>query len=184
MFLFSFELEFRLSRNDVAIAFVNAILCPDGSDPVEISLSELQRRSKIRLICSSQNRMFLSKHAGLSIQNFTDRNKDWYEKLQNKHRITVRLLPKKIVEKKPLKVQGKGSESDQYSFSANEASDLDKVVTDYETASSHIERDQPASGCGDAVKEKNSPYDVFVEKKSSELWRQKSKKRVRKTIFI
>lgn len=148
---------------------------------MEISLSELQRRveNQINLLKPKQNVSFET-FAGLSIQNFIDRNKEWYEKLQNKHRITVRLLPKKIVEKKPLKVQGKGSESDRYSFSANEASDFDKVVTDYETASSHIERDQPASGYGDAVKEETSPYDVFVEKKSSELWRQKSKKRIRK----
>ena len=60
MFYFSFELEFRLSRNDVAIAFVNAILCPDGSDPVEISLSELQKRveNQINLLKPKQNISF------------------------------------------------------------------------------------------------------------------------------
>lgn len=148
---------------------------------MEISLSELQRRveNQINLLKPKQHVSFET-FAGLSIQNFIDRNKDWYKKLQNKQRITVRLLPKKIVEKKPLKVQGKRSESDRYSNSANEASDLDQVVTDYETASSDIERDQRASGYGDAVKEETSPYDVFIEEKSPELWRQKSKKRVRK----
>ena len=60
MFYFSFELEFRLSRNDVAIAFVNAILCPDGSDPVEISLSELQKRfdNQINFLKPKQNISF------------------------------------------------------------------------------------------------------------------------------
>lgn len=37
------KIEFRLSRNEVAIGFVNAILCPDGSGPVKgIPLLDLQ----------------------------------------------------------------------------------------------------------------------------------------------
>ena len=143
---------------------------------MEISLSELQKRveNQINLLKPKQNISFET-FAGHSIQNFIDRNKDWYEKLENNQKITVRLLPKKIVEKKPLKVQGKRcSESDRYSNSINDASDLDQVLTDYETASSDIERDQQAAGYSDALGE------TVVAKTSPEVNRHKSKKRIRR----
>lgn len=137
--------EFRLSRNEVAIGFVNAILCPDGSGPVKgIPLLDLQQRveNQINLLQPGKHISF-EDFAGHQIQHFVDRNTDWYVKFKDKGKIMVRLLPKKIKEKMPLKVQGKPPlVSDQLSVSANEASDADLGVTDYETASSDFENIQ------------------------------------------
>lgn len=139
------KIEFRLSRNEVAIGFVNAILCPDGSGPVKgLPLLDLQQRveNQINLLQPGKHISF-EDFAGHQIQNFVDRNTDWYVTFKDKGKIMVRLLPKKIKEKMPLKVQGKPPlVSDQLSVSANEASDVDLGVTDYETASSDFENIQ------------------------------------------
>lgn len=139
------KIEFWLSRNEVAIGFVNAILCPDGSGPVKgIPLLDLQQRveNQINLLQPGKHISF-EDFAGHQIQNFVDRNTDWYVKFKDKGKILVRLLPNKIKEKMPLKVQGKPPlVSDQLSVSANEASDADLGVTDYETASSDFENIQ------------------------------------------
>lgn len=131
---FLLKIEFRLSRNEVAIGFVNAILCPDGCGPVKgMPLLDLQQRveNQINLLQPGKHISF-EDFAGHQIQNFVDRNTDWYVKFIEKGKIMVRLLPKKIVEEMPLKVQGKC-----FSVGAIGTSDVDHQVTD-ETASSEF----------------------------------------------
>lgn len=95
---FLLKIEFRLSRNEVAIGFVNAILCPDGCGPVKgMPMLDLQQRveNQINLLQPGKHISF-EDFAGHQIQNFVDRNTDWYVKFIEKGRIMVRLLPKDI----------------------------------------------------------------------------------------
>lgn len=174
--------EFRLSRNEVAIGSVNAILCPDGCGPVKgMQLLDLQQRveNQINLLQPGKHISF-EDFAGHPIQNFVDRNTDWYVKFKDKGKIMVRLLPKKIVEKMPLKVQGKRpSVSENQSVSATEASDVDLPVTDYETASSDFEVVQKVLK-DDISSLANSKKCSYHELDENDIWekpRHKHKKR-------
>lgn len=92
------KIEFRLSRNEVAIGFVNAILCPDGSGPVKgLPLLDLQQRveNQINLLQPGKHISF-EDFAGHQIQNFVDRNTDWYVKFKDKEREWCDSFQKKL----------------------------------------------------------------------------------------